>query len=40
MNHVNQPLSSAEVSFFFIEKTVNFAISRNSDIDCISVHNF
>ena len=27
-------------SAFFHRKSANFAISRNTDIDCISIHNF
>ena len=39
MNHVTHPwvlLTSA----FFHQKSANFAISRNTDIDCILIHNF
>ena len=39
MNHVTFPLSSAEISIFH-RKLANFAISRNTDIDCILTHNF
>ena len=33
------PLSSADISIFSTEIS-NFVISRNTDIDCILVHNF
>ena len=39
MNHVRHPrvlLTSA----FFYQKSENFVISRNADIDGISIHNF
>ena len=39
MNHLTQPLSSADISIFK-RKSVNFAISRNTDIDCILIYNF
>ena len=39
MNLVTLPLSSAEISIFH-RKSANFAISRNTDIDCILIHNF
>ena len=39
MNHVTHSLNSADISFFH-RKSANFAISRNTDIDCISIHNF
>ena len=38
MNHVTHPLNSADIIFH--RKSVNFAISRNTDIDCILIHNF
>ena len=38
-NHVTHPLSSADISIFSPE-IASFAISRNKDIDCISVRNF
>ena len=39
MNHVTPPLSFADISIFHW-KSANFAISRNTDIDCIFIHNF
>ena len=39
MNHVTHPLSSA-TSAFFHRKSANFALSRNTDIDCILIHDF
>ena len=39
MNHVTHPLSSADISIFQ-RKSANFAISRNTDIDCILIHDF
>ena len=39
MNHVAHPLSSADISIFH-RKSANFAISRNTDIECILIHNF
>ena len=39
LNHVTQPLSSANISIFSW-KSANFALSRNTDTDCILVHNF
>ena len=39
MNLVTLPLSSAEISIFH-RKSANFAISRNTDIDCILIYNF
>ena len=38
MNYVTLPLSSADISIFSTEIS-NFAISRNTDIDCILIHN-
>ena len=35
-NHVTHPLSSADISTF----SADFAISKNADIYCISIHNF
>ena len=32
-------LISADISIFF-QKSSNFALSRNTDIDCILTHNF
>ena len=37
MNHVTHPLTFAA---FFHQKPANFVILRNTDIDCILVHNF
>ena len=34
MNHDTHPLISADISIFY-RKSVNFAIPRNTDIDCI-----
>ena len=39
MNHVTHPMSSADISIFH-QKSVNFAISRNTDIECILIYNF
>ena len=39
MNHVTYPLSFADISIFH-RKSADFAISRNTDIDCILIHNF
>ena len=38
MDHVTQPLISADISIFSPEN--NFAISRNTDTDCTFMHNF
>ena len=38
MNHVTHALSSADISIFH-RKSANFAISRNTDIDCILIYN-
>ena len=38
MNQMVHPLSSADISIFR-RKSENFAISRNTDIDCILTHN-
>ena len=39
MNHVIHPLSLL-ISGFIHRKSTNFAISRNSDINCIFIRNF
>ena len=39
INHATQPMSSAEISSFH-QKSANFVISRNADINCILIHNF
>ena len=39
LNHVTHPLSSADIRIFH-RKSANFAVSRNTDIDCILIHNF
>ena len=39
MKHVTYPLSSADIGIFH-RKSTNFAISKNTDIDCILIHNF
>ena len=39
LNHVTHPLCSAEISVFSPEIS-KFAISRNTNIDCILIHNF
>ena len=39
MNRVTHPLSSADIRIFH-RKSANFAVSRNTDIDCILIHNF
>ena len=39
MNHMRHPCSSVDTAFSH-RKPANFAISRNTDIDCILVHNF
>ena len=39
MDHVTHPLNSADISIFH-RKSANFVISRNTDIDCILLHNF
>ena len=39
MNHVTHLISSAEISIF-TQKSENFAILRNTGIDCILVQNF
>ena len=38
MNHVTHPLRSADIIIFH-RKLANFAISENTDTDCILVHN-
>ena len=38
LNFVTHPLTSAGISIFHL-KSANFAISRNTDIDCILIHN-
>ena len=38
-DHVTPPLSSADISIFY-RKSVNFVISRTTDIDCILIYNF
>ena len=37
--HVTHPLSSADTSIFYW-KSAHFAISRNTDLDCILMHYF
>ena len=39
MNHVTYPLSSADISIFH-QKSANFPISRNTEIDCVLIHYF
>ena len=39
MNQVTDSFISADIGIFE-RKLVNFAISRNTDLDCILVHNF
>ena len=39
MNHVTQPLSSADINIFLL-KISKFAISENIDVDSILVQNF
>ena len=39
VNRVTHPLSSADIAFFHW-KYAGFVISRNTDIDCILIHNF
>ena len=39
INHVTHPLSSADISIF-LPDSENYAISRNTDRDCILMHNF
>ena len=39
MNHVTYPLSCADISIFSW-KSANFVLSRNTDTDCILIHNF
>ena len=39
MNHVTYPLSSADISIFY-RKSPYLAISKNTVIDCILIHNF
>ena len=39
MSHVTQPSSSADISIFYW-KSANFAVSKNTDIDCILIYNF
>ena len=39
MNHVTHSLISADIGIFS-SKISNFAISRNTDIDCVLIHNF
>ena len=38
MNYVTHSLNSAGISIFYW-KSANFAISRNTEIDCILTHN-
>ena len=42
MNNITHPFSSADISIFCHQhrKSTNFAISRNTDIHCILIHNF
>ena len=39
MNHVTHSFSFADISIIY-RKSTNFAISRNTDIGSIQVHNF
>ena len=39
MNHVTDPLNSADISIFH-QKLANFLISRNADKDWNLMHNF
>ena len=39
MNNVTHMWSFAALSIFY-QKSTNFANSRNTDIDCIFIHNF
>ena len=39
INHVTHPLGSAYIAFFQ-RKSAAFAISRNTGINCILIHNF
>ena len=39
VNHLTHRLGSADISIFY-QKSANFSISRNADIDCILIHNF
>ena len=39
VNHVTHHLGSADISIFY-QKSANFSISRNADIDCILIRNF
>ena len=39
INHVTHSLSTADTTIFY-RKSADFAISRNTDIDYILVHNF
>ena len=39
MNHVTHSLNSADINNFH-RKSANIAISRNTDEDCILIHNF
>ena len=38
INHVTHPMNFADISIFH-RKLANFAISRNTDIDCNLIHN-
>ena len=40
MNHVTHTPDFCWYQHFFCRRSVNFAISRNTDVDCILVHNF
>ena len=39
INHVTDPFNSADIGIFH-RKSANLVISRNTDIDCILMHNF
>ena len=36
----DKPLEFMLISEIFYQKSATFVISRNTDIDCISIHNF
>ena len=39
MNHVTHPLISADINIFH-QRSAAFVVSRNTDINCILIHNF
>ena len=40
MNHLTNPLSSADINIFLTENQQILLYQKNTDIDCASIHNF